>query len=310
MGKKKDKLLIKLPGVHRRSKRLDEVKEKQKKPSSADRVQWLRERTKQDPQKLAKQKLKKKEENKKYKAKLKARRQTDKTFDAEYTKQQNKWQQYSRKKQARKKANNAARQKAKNAAKAKAIEKAKENKKRMMNRNEKKTSSSSGCSRKTVYRTRKHLEKLQNTSPETWSKVVRNVIEAGTPARRKNLLKRLQQTPASVRNILEVNKVGRPKKLFSAAKKKLMQNSESSVTGQAKVRNRYLLRKATQENTLKKPDAYHQQWKDKIEKFLNENSKSYAKQKRHHNHQRKNCCKAASSLYKTPGLQKVQRRKS
>ncbi|CAG2233033.1 unnamed protein product [Mytilus edulis] len=263
--KAKMKLIVKLP-LRRKSERLtkstnnqDKDENENKKPSK-ERVRLFRERLKHNSKKLAKYKNKKKQENKTYKAKIKAERKENHDIDEMVKERQRIWKQKSRKLEAKKKK----------------LQKTSE---------DKDTTSITKNKRRTIQvtqaSTRKRVQRVRQLLPESpgaWANTVSHLIKNATPRRKSKLMSFSSTAGKSadlekIQETLQINKVGRPTREIRNAKKHLAFSSSEQLWKNGKILDMYKKRKLQQVKRLSKPVQFRQQWRGKLEDFLEENSR-------------------------------------
>lgn len=235
------------------------MKMKIKKPSK-ERVRLFRERLKHNSKKLAKYKNKKKQENKTYKAKIKAERKENHDLDEMVKERQRIWKQKSRKLEAKKKK----------------LQKTSE---------DKDTTSITKNKRRTIQvtqaSTRKRVQRVRQLLPESpgaWANTVSHLIKNATPRRKSKLMSFSSTAGKSadlekIQETLQINKVGRPTREIRNAKKHLAFSSSEQLWKNGKIVDMYKKRKLQQVKRLSKPVQFRQQWRGKLEDFLEENSR-------------------------------------
>lgn len=261
------KLTVKLP-FYRISKRLTEVKSNDNnnqagKKTSKERTRKYRLKLKSNKRKLDKLKKTKKQQNKAYKQKLHEKRILDSKFNENFKQKQREWKQNSRKRTKQKKQKNPV----DNSELQTSADKTK-------SRNRVIKSASSSTIRKCAQRARKQLPQ----SPKAWASTIEHIIKNATP-RRKGLLEKNQddENIANLSDVLNITKVGRPRKEVEKAKRSLAFAEETvlpdSIWKDRKTVNQYRDRKKNQVKRISKPVAVRQQWESRIERFLETNSR-------------------------------------
>ena len=245
------KLVVKLPFASRSNT-------KQKRPgSSADRVRKFRERLKTDP-KLKKQleesKEKKQEENKRYRLKLKEKRQANEQFNDKIKRQER-----NKKRRQRRLIKQKMERENRPAANDSAIKRKISTKKR------------------SAAAIRKRAQRLRNSLPEdpkSWAETVTHVIKNATPRRKSMLPNQMPSYTEEVSEALNLKHIGRPSKEHLNIKKKLaFTQNASHVCGSKRTLRQYKARKSVQGKTLSKAKQYKALWQEKLNSFLEDNSR-------------------------------------